>query len=387
MIRLVRSRLHRFCFFGWIAAVTACSGTPPSESPGGPFAVALQTDAATQQAIIRVTGWSSSELRALRDTKLAPDIVRVSLPGSTGIPIAGTHRVTSDAVEMVPRFPLDPGREYLVRVDGGRLPAPRPGGVVESRVALPRASASATTRVMAIYPSSSTWPENTLRFYLHFSAPMSGTSAVGHVRLVDEAGTEIRDALLEVDVDLWNSEYTRRTVFFDPGRVKRGIKPNVDLGRALIAGRKYSIVVSTSWRDGLGQPLAQEFRHAFTAAPPIEAAVDPAGWSIVPPVKGTREPLVVRFPWALDEGLLHRALGVAAGGGSPLEGTITVGLDQTSWMFAPAAPWRSVPHSLIILTLLEDPAGNKVGQAFEFEMFTSPKAAETERLALPFRPR
>jgi hypothetical protein len=40
-----------------------------------------------------------------------------------------------------------------------------------------------------------------------------------------------------------------------------------------------------------------------------------------------------------------------------------------------------------VLTLLEDPAGNKVGQAFEFEMFKAPKAAEAERLTLPFRPR
>lgn len=334
-----------------------------------------------------MTGWSSGELRALQDNQLAQDIVRVSLPGSTLIPIAGIHRVTPDAVEMIPQFPLDPGREYLVRIDGSRLPDPRPGSLVESRVMLPRAAASATTRVTAIYPSSSTWPENTLRFYLHFSSPMSGTSAVGHVRLLDAGGVEVRDALLEVDVDLWNSEYTRRTVFFDPGRVKRGIKPNVDLGRALVAGRRYSIVVKTSWRDSQGQPLAEEFRHAFTAAAPIEAPLDPAAWSIAQPAKGTRDPLVVRFPWALDEGLLNRAIGVVAAGGAPLDGTIIVGVDQSTWTFVPAAPWRDVPHSVVVLTLLEDPAGNKIGQAFEFEMLSAPKAAEPERMTLPFRPR
>ena len=66
---------------------------------------------------------------------------------------------------------------------------------------------------------------------------------------------------------------------------------------------------------------------------------------------------------------------------------IAVGTDQTSWAFTPASPWRAVPHSLVVLTLLEDPAGNKVGQAFEFEMFQAPKSPETERVTLSFRPR
>ena len=384
-----RVRLQRLCLLGWLATATACSGTPSPEFPGGPFSVALATDGSTQRAIVRVTGLSSSELRALRDRNPSTwdGLIRVSVAGTNDIAIAGASRVTTDAVEMVPQFSLDPGREYLVRVDGSRLPTPRSGGAYETRVTLARTSGQSTTQVTAIYPSSAVWPENILRFYLHFSSPMSGTSAIGHVRLVDEQGAEIRDALLEVDVDLWNTDYTRRTVFFDPGRVKRGIKPNVELGRALIAGRKYAIVVNTSWQDAQGRPLAQEFRHAFTAAPPIEVAVDPAAWSIAPPVRGTREPVVVRFPWALDEGLLNRAVGVSDGSGQPLQGNVAVGADQTSWTFTPASPWRAVPHSLVVLTLLEDPSGNKVGQAFEFEMFKAPKTAEAERLTLPFRPR
>jgi hypothetical protein len=335
-----------------------------------------------------VTGFSSDELNALREQPSAQEgLVRVSVMGSKDIAIAGTPRVTLEAVELVPQFSLDQGREYLVRVDPSRLPVPRSGGVTEARVTLARTTSQPAARVAAIYPSSSSWPENTLRFYLHFSSPMSGTSAIGHVRLVDDSGAEIRDTLLEVDVDLWNKEYTRRTVFFDPGRVKRGIRPNVELGRALIAGRQYAIVVSTSWRDAQGQPLAQEFRHAFTAAPPVEAPLDPAAWSITAPSQGTRDPLVVRFPWALDEGMLHRAVGVGDAHGRPLDGTITVGAGETSWTFTPALPWRAASHSLIVLTLLEDPAGNKVGQAFEFEMFKAPHAPDKERVTLPFRPK
>ena len=381
-------QVSRLCLVVWLATATACSEPPIPEFPGGPFSAAVVTDHTTQRPIIRVTGFSSAELHALRQNPSAWEgLVKASVTTSSDIAIAATPRVTLEAVELVPQFSLDAGREYLVRVDPSRLPVPRAGGITEARVALARSTSQPTTRVTAIYPSSSVWPENTLRFYLHFSAPMSGTSAIGHVRLVEEGGAEVRDALLDVDVDLWDREYRRRTVFFDPGRVKRGIKPNKELGRALIAGRKYAIVVGTSWRDAQGQPLAQEFRHTFTAAPPVEAPLDPAAWSIAAPSQGTRDPVVVRFPWALDEGLLHRALGVSDAGGRPVDGTIAVGTDQTSWTFTPLSPWRAIPHSLVVLTLLEDPAGNKVGQAFEFEMFNAPKAPEPERVTLPFRPR
>jgi hypothetical protein len=382
-------KLSRACLLVWLATATACSEPPLPEFPGGPFSVAVATDAATQQPIIRVTGWSSAELHALRQNPSTWDgLVRASVTDFKDVAIASTMRATIDAIELVPKFPLDPGREYVVRVDGSRLPVPRAGGITETRVTVPRDKATPSTRVSAIYPSSSTWPENILRFYLHFSAPMSGTSAIGHVRLVDDKGVEVRDALLEVDVDLWNTAYTRRTVFFDPGRVKRGIRPNKELGRALIAGRKYAIIVGTSWLDSKSQPLVQEFRHHFTAGPPIEAPVEPSAWTITAPKQGTRDPLVVTFPWALDEGLLQRAIGVNDTAGRPVDGAKAVGSDQTSWTFTPVSLWRAAPHSLIVLSVLEDPSGNKVGQAFEFEMWKEPrKAPDTDRVALPFRPR
>jgi hypothetical protein len=387
----VRRSLQRLCLLTWLAAATACSGTPTPELPGGPLSAALVVDPDTQQPVVRVTGWSSSELNSLRPPDF-PDatwnqLLQVRVAGTAGIDIAARHRVNTDSVDVVPRFALDRGREYVVRINPSVLPAPRPGGIIETAVMLPAATAAPAVSVTAIYPSSSVWPDNILRFYLHFSAPMSGTAAVGHVRLVDDTGQEVRDALLELDVDLWNRDYTRRTVFFDPGRVKRGIRPNRELGRALVAGRKYAIVVSPSWRDGRGQELVGEFRHEFTAGPPVERPVEPAAWVVSPPPAGSRDPLVVRFPWALDEGLLQRALGVTAADGQPIDGTVTVRAQETEVTFTPAAAWRDAPHSLVVLTVLEDPAGNKVGQAFEFEMFAQPRTADAERTTIPFRPR
>lgn len=394
---LARPLLQPLCLLAWLAAASACS-RPSPEVAGGPLTVALVEDAETRQTIVRVTGWSSAELRLLRSSQMVPAewnrLLHVSVPGNAAFAVAGQHRVAGNAVEMVPQYTLDRGREYMVRVDPSVFPASssgaansRSGGIIESRVALPTEPSAPSTLVTAIYPSASVWPENILRFYLHFSAPMGGTSAVGHVRLVDERGEEVRDALLDIDVDLWNSGYTRRTVFFDPGRVKRQIKPNVELGRALVAGRDYAIVVATTWRDGKGQPLLREFRHTFKAGPPVERAVEPSTWTIAAPAPGTRAPLVVRFPWPLDEGLLHRVLGVTLANGQPVEGVTRVVDQERAWSFTPGSAWQDAPHGLVVLTLLEDPSGNKVGQAFEFEMFNQPRTTESERITIPFRPR
>ena len=79
---------------------------------------------------------------------------------------------------------------------------------------------------------------------------------------LDDRGQEVVDAFLPLDADFWNDDRTRYTVFFDPGRVKRGILPNKQMGRALAAGKRYTLLVKREWRDGHGLPLKEEFRQS-----------------------------------------------------------------------------------------------------------------------------
>lgn len=376
---------------GALVFSTACWGTPPPEIPGGPFVVDLIANDAGTPAALLLRGWSSAELSALRRTPAATGAAE--LPGvslrvaGADTSVAATYIVTDTGLEIRPAFPLERAREYEVIIDTARMPEPRPDGRLALPVHTPPAPSSEPVRVSAIFPSADVWPENTLRFYLHFSGPMSGTSTVGRVRLVDERGEVIPDVLLDVDVDLWNTDYTRRTVFFDPGRVKRDIRPNRELGRGLVAGRRYAIVVDEAWTDAGGRPLAAEFRHTFTAGHAVERGIELEDWSVTAPAAGSTSPLVVAFPWALDEGLLHRAVGVTTTSGDAVDGTITMADHERRWMFTPAVPWSTQTYHLVVLSVLEDPSGNTVGEAFEFEMFGKPAAAAPERVTLPFTPR
>ncbi len=372
----------------WLAISLCVTAAACSPSPG-PIAVSVEGGSGDAPAAVRVTGLSSEELAALRAAVWREEgwhaLLAVTVSDGDGTPVVGRYVASREALEFHPRFPFDPGRQYRVRFDPSRLPTPRAGQTVETTVALPARAPTPPTVVTSLSPSSDAWPSNILRFYVQFSAPMSQTQGVEFVRLLDDKGREVTDALLPSAIDFWNADRTRYTVFFDPGRVKRGILPNRTLGRALEPGRNYTVVVDAAWRDAEGRPLAADYRRTFRSGPPVETALALSDWRIVAPRAGTADALTVSFPHPLDEGLLRRALGVAPAGGGPMDGTVAVATGEREWRFTPARPWRAGRYELLILSILEDPSGNRLGRAVEVMV---PEAEEEppppEQFTLPF---
>jgi len=300
-------------------------------------------------------------------------------------PVQGRYAATDSSLTFTPVFPFDPGRGYQVSFDPARLPRPRPLAVVTSVVRLPAIERKPTAKVAAIYPSVDVLPENTLRLYIEFSEAMGNTGALNLVRLLDERGHEVPIPFLPVQADFWNADHTRYTLFFDPGRVKQGILPNEQLGRPLHAGHQYTLEISADWRDAHGQGLVAAYRHPFRAGPADERPLMPASWRIAPPAARTRDPLVVTFPAPLDHGLLARAVGVEGRAGRSIEGEITLEAADTRWVFTPRTAWDPGEYRLVALTILEDPAGNRIGRAFEVEMTKAPGAATPDSYGVPFK--
>ena len=173
-----------------------------------------------------------------------------------------------------------------------------------------------------MFPTGDEVPENQLRLYVHFSAPMGSKGGLDYIHLLDEKGQEVTDPFLPLDAEFWNDDRTRYTVFFDPGRQKRGIAPIADMGRSLTEGKSYTLVIDAEWRDGNGLPLKQPFRRTFRVGAPDEKPLDPKAWTIATPAAGSTNSLRVTFPEPLDHGLLLRALGVLAPDGKSLPGDV-----------------------------------------------------------------
>ena len=358
--------------------------------PAAPLSASIVSPASPAKSFISITGFSTAELSSLNGASLTPEqwqaLVRVSVDttDARNPPVAGQYRVSSTALDFLPTFTLDAGRRYVVQIDPTQLPTPRPAGVIRAVVSLPAESRRPTTTVTRMLPTAEVLPENLLRIYLEFSAPMSREHGRDFLKLIDESGHEVKDAFLALDVDFWSPDGRRYTVFLDPGRVKRGILPNDQLGRALKPGHRFALMVDPKWRDEHGLPLAEAFRHVFMVGPADMRPIRTSDWTLRPPTVGTREPMIVTFPKPLDHGLLNRALGIERDGKN-IDGEIAIAASETEWRFTPATPWAGGAYTLAVLSILEIPMGNKIGRAFDIDSFKEiDKSPAPDRVTLPF---
>ena len=325
----------------------------------------------------RVTGWAAARAESVEWDRLLAVYVE---PRSESAPaLLGVHSTEDGELVFRPRFPLQPGLRYRAVF--------RPPGapVIEAIFEIPKRPAGPLTKVEQVYPTAGVLPENVLKLYIHFSAPMSRGEAFQRIHLLDEQGRPVELPFLELAEELWDREWKRLTVLFDPGRIKRGLTPNREVGPPIAQGRSYTLLIDAGWLDARGNPLANEFRKSFQAGPPDRRPVDLKTWRITPPRAGTAEALVVVFPKPMDHALLDRLIEVVDPAARPLGGTIQVEREETRWRFTPERPWKAGVHRLRVGTALEDVAGNKVDRAFDVDVFDRvEKGIRKETKTLPF---
>jgi len=239
-------------------------------------------------------------------------------------------------------------------------------GLAAALVAGPmRACEGPLTTVSEVYPSGTHLPDNLLRVYIYFSAPMGHADILPAIDLVDDAGGVIDGAFLPNRFDLWSADRTRLTLLLDPGRVKTGLQANLDLGRALVPGMTYHLQISEIAQDARGCALAAPHRVTFEATDADVSSPSPADWELIAPKVGTRAPLTVVLDGPVDHLSLAYRLRVIGPDSLPVPGRIALGDAETSWHFTPKAPWIDTVHTLAIDPMLEDLAGNRPGGLFD----------------------
>ena len=315
--------------------------------------VSIQLD----NGAFKVTGWTAPEpasgWASIFTVSTGPD-----LP-----PLFGAYSIEGGSLAFHPRYPLASGVTYHAVFH------PPGSDRVEATFHGPEAAAGLDARVAAMYPSSPVLPANQLKLYIVFSAPMQGGDFYPSIHLIDQDG---QPAYLPfVGQELWNRDNTRLTLIFDPGRIKRGVKPNVDLGPVLVEGKRYTLIIDREFKDVNGRLMAEPFRHEFAVGADERRAVDTALWTLSQPKAGTRDPLVIRFDRPLDYALLNDAFQIPG-----VPGMATIGPGETEWRFQPTQPWRAGDHQVVIDMALEDLAGNRIGRAFDVDTMTNP----TERI-------
>ena len=333
---------------------------PKLANPPARFIIEWKTNEAGHPVVDKVRmgalGGVKGDLERALVVHVDPEEVRSAI----GLPsISGKHAVTTEGFEFRPQFPFQAGVRYRAAF------YPPEGKPVSSVFEIPRVKSEPSTVVTEIYPTSDVLPENLLKFYVHFSTSMSGGHIYDHIRLTDERGRPVELPFLEIDEELWDPEMTRLTLFLDPGRIKRGVKPLEEIGPALAEGKTYALKINSSWLDATGTPLKKSFEKRFRVIGPDREAPKLAEWEMAAPKAGTRGPLKVTFPDPMDHALALRMIVVEG-----IDGEARLSEGERVWMFTPQEPWEAGRHKLQVQTTIEDLAGNNIGKPFEVDLFS-----------------
>ena len=223
---------------------------PVGDVPPVPALVTYQLTDSGQQRISVLPIADGTGVRFVRNVN-----VYASSPNESDLPpLFGKNQIENGAAVFRPQFKFEAGLTYYVEVFFEETTEPS-----LFSFQIPEVEKISAASVSAVYPSSNELPENLLKFYIHFSHPMSVGNVYDYIHLLDQQGDEVELPFLELGEELWDYDTQRLTLLFDPGRIKSGLVPNLEEGLALEEGGTYSLRIDREWKDAEGQPLVEGF--------------------------------------------------------------------------------------------------------------------------------
>ena len=201
--------------------------------------------------------------------------------------------------------------------------------------------------------------------YFEFSEPMVEGSSLQHLTLIRNDRDTMRGTFLDLQPELWNSDGTVLTVWLDPGRIKRDLIPNKELGSPLQQGERYTLHVNKSWQSKNGGQLAKNYSKTFVAINRAEESPDPLTWKVSAPSSNDKQPLEIRFQQPLDNFLLRECITILNSNGDVVPGEMVIDDEERTLRFVPHEPWTKGTFALRIESRLEDLAGNNLNRPFE----------------------
>ena len=260
---------------------------------------------------------------------------------------------------FAPVLPFTPNQTYILR-DGEKII----GSFTASRMTPPT-----NPRILAIYPSTDTVPENLLKVYLKFSEPMQ---EVGHpldfIEVIDKTEGIEKEIFLKMESELWNRDHDLLTLWLDPGRIKTDLIPNKQLGMPILKGHTYEISILGHWKSAQGQPLVKSYTKMITANSRDTEKPSLSDWTLDIPKANTREELTIHFDEPMDALLSLESFSVFTGTQEQIHGRFQTRDGEKKVTFIPSKSWEKGTYSLHVNPILEDLAGNNLSRLFDEDL-------------------
>ena len=270
------------------------------------------------------------------------------------VPVLGEFRQDDGEIIFEPIVPLTRGLTYEIFLDDTLL----------STLEIPLGNFSAP-QLLSIFPSQDTLPENLLKMYFQFSAPMAEGRSLNYITLVRDDGDTLKGTFLDLQPELWNADGTVLTLWLDPGRIKRDLIPNKELGTPLRSFEHYTLHVDKLWTSKNGLTLSKNFTKTFFTIQRDDDPPDLATWIVRVPAAGTQTALEVHFPQPLDYFLLKEGITVKNLSGNLIPGEIEIDVEEKIFRFTPREMWYQGKFNLQVEGRLEDLSGNNLNRPFD----------------------
>jgi len=153
----------------------------------------------------------------------------------------------------------------------------------------------------------------------------------------------------------------------DPGRIKRGLAPNLQMGPPLRQSEKYILQIDNLWKDKNGKYITDEFSKEFFVGSPDRSSPDPNNWKIIIPPFNSRDKLQIHFSEPMDHALLQRMIKIIDKENITIMGEISIMDEERKWCFVPDDFWNKGDYFINVDVNLEDLAGNNLRRVFDVD--------------------
>ncbi|WP_336517819.1 Ig-like domain-containing protein [Pollutibacter soli] len=286
-----------------------------------------------------------------------PDSVHIFLSGKN-VAVLGTMNKSGDMLIFTPIVPFTRGLKYEIREDSVNI----------GQFSIPLPDADSAPIVKAVYPAGDTLPSNLLKWTFEFSVQMREGVALKYIHLIRNERDTLGEVFLELSPELWNHESTVLTVWMDPGRIKRGLQPNLRMGPPMLPGDRYELYIDSAWESKQGLPLKSVYTKTFFTSKRDSVSPDVRDWKINIPKAGTVNELIIEFPESMDHVVLEKALRFKDGNRSYIHGKLLVDEKGNAARFIPELSWQKGKYIIEIEGGLEDLAGNNLNRLFDEDL-------------------
>ncbi len=219
-------------------------------------------------------------------------------------------------------------------------------------------------KIEAVYPSGRWVPTNILKWYIKFSRPINETNLYDHIQFTRSPGDTITKAILPLENALVNDHGTLLTLWIEPGRQKRDLIPNKQLGPVFENGKFYGLAILKDLKDNNGVPMQQDFTHIFQTVPPDRKKLDLNSWEVLPP-ENDRDDLVILFHESMDYGSTMNGLTIINAEKKEITGDWQLIDNESISLFTPKNPWSKGNYKVLLDATIEDLAGNNLNKLFD----------------------